>query len=38
MVGEPDKSHRPCHELDEIPDTKTLRRKLAELAERENQY
>ena len=37
-VGDPDKLHRLCHELDEIPDTETLRRKLAELAERENQY
>jgi hypothetical protein len=37
-VGDPDKSHRLCHELDEIPDTETLRRKLAALAERENQF
>jgi len=37
-VGDPGKSRRRCHELDEIPDTETLRRKLAELAERENQF
>ncbi len=31
-VGDPDKLHRLCHEVDEIPDPETLRRKLAELA------
>ncbi len=32
-VGDPDKLHHLCRELDEIPDAETLRRKLAELAE-----
>jgi hypothetical protein len=35
-VGDPDKLHRLCRELDEIPDPETLRRKLAELTGKEN--
>jgi hypothetical protein len=35
-AGNPDKLHRLCHELDDIPDPETLRRRLAELAGKEN--
>lgn len=31
-VNDPDKLHRLCHELDEIPDPEALRRRLTELA------
>ncbi len=31
-VGDPDKLHRLCHELDEIPDPEALRRRLIEMA------
>jgi len=31
-VGDPDKLHRLCHELDEIPDPETLRGRLIEMA------
>lgn len=31
-VGDPDKLHRLCHELDEIPDPEMLRRRLIEMA------
>lgn len=37
-VGDPDKLHRLCHKLDKITDPDALRRRLAELAERENQH
>ncbi|MGH9851585.1 MAG: hypothetical protein ACREBD_17260, partial [Blastocatellia bacterium] len=32
-VGDPDKLHRLCREIDEIPDPETLRRRLAEMAQ-----